>query len=558
MTMEPDDLGWIVRFVAGEEAAFAWVVERYQDAALRHAHAVLGHLDQAWDAVQEAFIDAHAHRAELREPAAFPGWLRRIVRTRIARLRRRKTGEPMPEDLESTAPTPDADLEAVQQRQLLAVAVADLPEHERVVVHLFYLAGTGQSEIAHALGIPLGTVKTRLHSARARLGERLLGQLDGSAPHPGARGALAFVQRVRLFRAIDHGDAATVQLLVEAAPGLVHELRQRADDRVAGARWGLTALHLAARAGDVAIARLLVEHGADLEAGNRGPEAPHGGTPLYLAAASGRHEMVRALVAMGARVDGAPVARPLRAALVHADHLEVARLLVEAGAEVAIFEAVALDDAARVEALLQAAPDLVNARLGGESRDDNPTTDTPLHLAARKGLAAMARLLVARGGDLSTRNAMGRTAVDQALIWGHADAFRALVALDAIPSASLIAEVGSVERARTMVRLLACVFERDLDGARALLDADPSLARARLPTLWPDNPVGGTALHLAAWLDARPFIDLLLEHGADPMIRDQRYGGTPRGWAVENAQDEAAAYLQQIEQRRARRPPGGS
>lgn len=553
--MEPEDLSWISRFVAGEEAAFAWVVERYQHAALRHAHAVLGHLDQAWDVVQEAFIDAHAHRADLREPAAFPAWLRRIVRTRIARLRRGDTAEPVPDDLESAAPAPDVHLEAVQQRQLLAIAVADLPEHERVVVHLFYLAGTSQNEIAHTLGIPLGTVKTRLHSARARLGEQLLGQLDGSAPWPCARRALAFVQRVRLFRAIDRGDAATVQLLIEAAPRLVHELRQRTDDRVAGVRWGLTALHLAARAGDVAIARLLIEHGADLEAGNRGPEAPHGGTPLYLAAASGQLEMVRTLLASGARAGGGPHGGPLRAAIVHADHRDVARLLVEAGAEITIFEAVALDDAARVEALLGAAPDLVNARLGGEARHDNPTTDTPLHIAARKGRAAMARLLVARGGDLSARNAMDRAPVDQALAWGQAEAFRALVTLGGNPSASLIAEVGSVERAGTMQRLLACVFERDLDGARALLDADPSLATARLPTFWPDNCVGGTALHLAAWLNARPFIDLLLDYGADPLARDRRYGGTPRSWALENAQEETAEYMQRIERRGVRRLP---
>jgi len=551
--MEPEHLVWIARFVAGEEAAFAWVVERYQHAAVRHAHAALGQLDQAWDVVQEAFIEAHAHRAELREPAAFPAWLRTIVRTRIARLRRGKTGEPVPDDLESAAPAPDEHLEAVQRRQLLAVAVADLPEHERVVVHLFYLAGTSQHEIAGALGIPVGTVKTRLHSARARLGEQLLGQLDGSAPWPGARGALEFVQRVRLFRAIDRGDAATVQLLVDAAPRLVHELRQRADDRVAGVRWGLTALHLAARAGDLATARLLIERGADLEAGNRGPDAPHGGTPLYLAAAGGQREMVRLLLASGGRPAGAPHARPLRAAIVHAEHRELAGLLVEAGAEVTIFEAVALDDAARVEALLDAAPGLVNARLDGETRDDNPTTDTPLHIAARKGLPAMARLLAARGGELAARNATGRTPVDQALAWGQVEAFRALVALGGNPGAALIAEVGSVERARTMVRLLDCVFERDLDGARALLDADPSLATARPPTLWPDNCVGGTALHLAAWLDARAIIDLLLDHGADPLARDRRYGGTPRSWALENAQDQTAEHLQQIEHRRARR-----
>lgn len=285
---ELEDLAWISRFIAGDEAAFAWVVERYQHSALRHAHAILHDLDQAWDVVQEAFIEAHAHRAELREPLAFPAWLRRIVRTGIARLRRGKGGEPLPDDLESTAPIPDADLEARQQHQLLALAVADLPQHERVVVHLFYLAGTSQNDIAQALGIPLNTVKTRLYSARARLGDQLLGVLGGSEPWWGARASLEFVQRVRLFRAIDQRDVSTTKLLIEAAPRLVHESRRRADDQVAGVRWGLTALHLAARAGDLATAQVLIEHGANLEASNRGPDSPQGGTPLYLLASESR------------------------------------------------------------------------------------------------------------------------------------------------------------------------------------------------------------------------------------------------------------------------------
>jgi RNA polymerase sigma-70 factor (ECF subfamily) len=551
MTMEPEHLAWISRFVAGDEAAFARIVERYQHAALRHAHAALGHLDQAWDVVQEAFIEAHAHRAELRDPAAFPAWLHRIVRTRIARLRRGKTTDELPEDLESTALIPDADLETRQQRQLVAVAVADLPHHERVVVHLFYLAGTSQAEIAHALGIPLNTVKTRLYSARARLGAQLAGVLDGTTPQSGARASLEFVQRVRLFRAIDQRDLATTQLLVEAAPCLVHELRRRADDRVAGVRWGLTALHLAARAGDVEIARLLVEHGADLEARNRGPDAPHDGTPLYLAAAHGQLEVTRMLLACGARPMGHPQAEPLRAAIVHAHHPDLARLLIAAGAACGIFEAVALDDTPRVEALLDADPDLVHHRLDGEARDDNPTAHTPLHVAARKDLAAMARLLVARGADPAARDAMGRTPIDQALARGHAATFQALVAIGGAPSAELLAEVGSVERARSMARLIACLFARDLDGARALIERDPSLATARLPTLWPDNHVGGTALHLAAWLDLRGFLDLLLEHGADLAIRDQRYAGTPAEWARENGQDQAAEYLERIANRHA-------
>jgi ankyrin repeat protein len=454
-----------------------------------------------------------------------------------------KGAEALPDELETFEPTPEAEFAARQQRQWLAVAIADLPQHERVVVHLAYLAGTSQDDIAVALGIPLNTVKSRLHSARGRLGQQLLGTLAASGSSSRARESLEFVQRVRLFRAIDQRDLATLALLLDATPRLAHERRRREDERVAAVRWGVTPLHLAAAAGDAAMAELLIEHGADLEADNRGPSAPRGGTPLYVAAAWGRVEVVELLLARGAAVYGAAGANPLRAAIVHDHYPAVAQRLLDAGAEPTIFEAVALGDERLVATMLAAGPSLVAARLDGEARESAPTTHTPLHIAARKNLPGMARLLLRHAADPAAVDASNRTPVDQALVWGHAEVFRELVAAGASPAAELVAQVHSVERARSMQHLLTCLFERDLEAARALLDADASLARARLPTFWPDNYVGGTALHLAAWLDLRSFIDVLLDYGADLQARDERYGGTPMQWAEENSQYETAEYL---------------
>src|SRR4051812_7389932 len=140
MTSEPpEDL--IERFVAGDEGAYARVVETHQAAALAYAAALLNDSDLAADAVQEAFIDAHARRGELRDRAAFAGWLRAIVRTRVGRIRRQPAPAPLPEDLVAPGAGPEAALAWRQERQTLAIAVADLPEHERVAVHLFYVAG---------------------------------------------------------------------------------------------------------------------------------------------------------------------------------------------------------------------------------------------------------------------------------------------------------------------------------------------------------------------------------------------------------------------------------
>ena len=469
------------------------------------------------------------------------------MRTQAGRLRRRPAPEPLPDEIPSGEAGPESELAWRQQRQSLAVAIADLPEHERIAVHLHYIAGVSQEEIARLVEAPVNTVKTRLHSARARLGERLLRLLRTAEAPLAARPSLAFVQRVRFFRALDRRDLATLDLLLDGAPALAHERRRREDERVAGVRWGMTALHLAARKGDTEMAELLLRRGADVRADNRGPDAPPGGTPLYVAAAYGHAAMVRLLLDHGASPHG-PTAEtsPLRAATVHASYPEVARLLLDAGATPTFFEAVALDDRPRVLALLAEDATAVNGRLGGEARSDNPTTHTPLHIAARRDLADMALLLLERGADPAARDASGRTAADQALVRGHAATFGVLVARGVLPAPELVAQVGSVERARAMEELIARSWRGDVAGVQALLDDDPTLARALLPTFWPDNYVAGTALHLAACRGDTALIDLLVERGADLDARDARYAGRPEDWAEEYHQDAARRHLQAI------------
>jgi RNA polymerase sigma factor (sigma-70 family) len=540
----------VERFVEGDEAAFAELVQIHRDALLAYAHAIAGRVDLAEDAVQEAFIEAYARRHQLEKPEAFAAWVRAIVRSRLSRMRRGPQFEPLPGEVASSAVGADAELDRMRERQLVASAIAGLPEHERVAVHLFYVAGSNQQEIAALLDVPVNTVKSRLHSARARLGEELVPLLGQAAPRLRPRASPELVTRIRFFRALDARDYSTLELLLEVHPGLVRERRRREDERVPGIRWGMTALHLVARAGDAIGAELLLGHGAALEAGNDGPDAPSGATPLYTAAAYGQIDLVRLLLAHGASAVG-PTAEtsPLRAAIVHGNSVDAARLLIDAGAEVTMFEAVALNDRPRVETLLAEDPAAVNARITGDARGDNPVAHTPLHIAARRDVSAMIELLLDRGADLDARDALGRTAVEEALCWGSAGAFRALVARGAAPSAEIVALVGNVERAQRMVALIDRVVADDERGVQELLERDPSLSRARLPTFWPDNYVGGTALHCAACFDRRHIVDLLVEYGAEMDARDRRYGGTPRAWALEFQRDEGAAHLDELAER---------
>ncbi len=164
--------------------AFDALVQQFEAAALDWAYALLDDAHLAQDAVQEAFVTAYQNLSQLREPKAFPAWLRRIVRTHCNRQTRGKqvTTRPLDDDadLSSNAHDPAVTVEEGELTHTLLEAVRELPEHERAVTELYYLTGYSQDEIAEQLALPLTTVKKRLQYARERLKE-MAPQLRG--PH---------------------------------------------------------------------------------------------------------------------------------------------------------------------------------------------------------------------------------------------------------------------------------------------------------------------------------------------------------------------------------------
>ncbi len=80
----------VVQAQAGSSGAYDRIVERFQDMAVGYAYSILGDFHLAEDAAQEAFVGAYADLHTLRDPAAFPGWFRRIVFMRCSRLTRRR------------------------------------------------------------------------------------------------------------------------------------------------------------------------------------------------------------------------------------------------------------------------------------------------------------------------------------------------------------------------------------------------------------------------------------------------------------------------------------
>lgn len=164
----------------GDEQALGRLVDRWQPKLLRHASRLLGEVEPAREATQEAWLEILRGLPRLREARAFPAWAYRIISRRCAagirqrQSQRQRTGTENFEAVPSNTESPEQSASADELHALLA----GLPAHHRATLALFYLEGLTVAEIAAALEIAPGTVKTRLMHARNRM--RIL--LQGETP----------------------------------------------------------------------------------------------------------------------------------------------------------------------------------------------------------------------------------------------------------------------------------------------------------------------------------------------------------------------------------------
>jgi RNA polymerase sigma factor (sigma-70 family) len=172
----------VIRAQSGDLETFGRIVRRFQDMACGYAYAILGDFHLAEDAAQEAFIQAYRDLPKLDEPAAFPGWFRRIVFKHCDRLVRRKRVTAVPlESAAAVASGAPAPAERAKERELadkVLAAVRALPDDQRTVTTLFYINGYTQRDIAEFLEVPVTTVNNRLHASRERLRERMAAMVD--------------------------------------------------------------------------------------------------------------------------------------------------------------------------------------------------------------------------------------------------------------------------------------------------------------------------------------------------------------------------------------------
>ena len=163
----PDRRALVSRAAQGDHDAFAELAGAAYQRLYGIARLTLGDPELAEDAVQEALIKAWRDLPMLREPDAWEGWLHRIlIRSCITHARERGRWRARVDFLEADAVAPGSGATLlVESRDALRQAFAALSLDHRAVVILHHYLDLSVDEIGAALGIPGGTVKSRLHYA---------------------------------------------------------------------------------------------------------------------------------------------------------------------------------------------------------------------------------------------------------------------------------------------------------------------------------------------------------------------------------------------------------
>lgn len=175
------EIGLVERAAAGDREARRALFEHYRDVAYGVALRVTGRPEDALDVVQDAFIRAFERLANFQYEAGFQTWLLRIVSNRaldLLRARRVRLAVPLEPDgdephleLVTADPRvqPGHDLEQAELAERLRRALDGLPPEQRAVFALYATGEMTYAQISEALGIPIGTVMSRLFHARRRL-----------------------------------------------------------------------------------------------------------------------------------------------------------------------------------------------------------------------------------------------------------------------------------------------------------------------------------------------------------------------------------------------------
>ncbi|MEE4212521.1 MAG: sigma-70 family RNA polymerase sigma factor [Parvularcula sp.] len=167
----------VVSAKGGDSNAFAMLVRRWQKKLIAHAWRLTDDREAAQDAVQTGWSDIVRGLPRLQDEQAFPAWAYRIVSRACAKqIDRKVQRRKIIEALASEASPEPQSAETGVDGQRLRQAVRALPPEQRAAVALFHFEELSVAEVAVALDVPMGTVKTRLMHARRKLRAAMEGE----------------------------------------------------------------------------------------------------------------------------------------------------------------------------------------------------------------------------------------------------------------------------------------------------------------------------------------------------------------------------------------------
>lgn len=175
----PRESEWLERARSGESEAFAQLVEVFQVPVYNLCHRMLGEAGEAEDAAQETFLRAYRSLGRYDSQRPFPTWLLSIASHHcIDQIRRRRL---VPLSLEALLPSqeradpspgPEEALAVREKQELVEALAQDLAPKDRAAIVLHYWYDLSYEEIAQALSLSVGAVKSRMHRARRELAGR--------------------------------------------------------------------------------------------------------------------------------------------------------------------------------------------------------------------------------------------------------------------------------------------------------------------------------------------------------------------------------------------------
>jgi RNA polymerase sigma-70 factor (ECF subfamily) len=178
----------IARAQAGDKAAFNNLIRKHEARAYQYAFRLTRNPEEAADIVAEAFVRIYNALHNFKGQSAFSTWMYRILTNCFLDIRKRERTRPTT-SLETTLQTPDGEMERQiedphrdpheemernERERRVERAVALLPEYQRAMIIMYHAEMMSYEDIAAALDLPIGTVKSRLNRARLSLREILV------------------------------------------------------------------------------------------------------------------------------------------------------------------------------------------------------------------------------------------------------------------------------------------------------------------------------------------------------------------------------------------------